>query len=81
MDGLAQANLIVTDPERAEELGALFGDESWPRHLDAVVVTFPSGMNPVLYEPELARQIAGSTVAAIELPSREAADDSFALEE
>ena len=86
MDGLAQVNLIVTDLERAKEFWSTLGWESTPRTDHAAVVTFASGMNLVLHEPEFARlwdpaydgPVAGSTVVDLNLPSREAVDDAHA---
>ena len=82
IDGLAQVNLIVTDLERAKQFWQLLGWESVPRHANAAVITFPSGMNLVLHEPPFARlwdpayagAVAGSTVIDLNLPTREAVD-------
>jgi predicted lactoylglutathione lyase len=86
MDGLAQVNLIVTDLARAKEFWVALGWESTPRHPHAAVITFASGMNLVLHEPEFARlwdpaydgPAAGSTVVDLSLPSREAVDEAHA---
>ena len=86
MDGLAQVNLIVTDVARATEFWALLGWESTPRHPKAALLSFPNGMNLVLHEPEFARlwdpayagPAAGSTVVDLNLPTREAVDDTHA---
>ena len=86
VDGLAQVNLIVTDLERAKEFWSLLGWQSTPRHPKAAVLTFPNGMNLVLHEPEFARlwdpayvgPAAGSTVIDLNLPSRNAVDDTHA---
>ena len=86
IDGLAQVNLIVTDLERATEFWHLLGWQSTPRHTNAAVITFPSGMNLVLHEPPFAQHwdpayagpTAGSTVIDINLPSRHAVDESHA---
>jgi len=43
MDGLAQVNLIVTDPARAKEFWALLGWQSMARHPKAALVSFPNG--------------------------------------
>ena len=84
IDGLAQVNLIVTDLQRATEFWQLLGWQSTPRHTNAAVITFPSGMNLVLHEPPFARQwdpayggpVAGSTVIDLNLPTREAVDQA-----
>lgn len=84
VDGLAQVNLIVTDLERARQFWELLGWPSVPRHNNAAVVTFPSGMNLVLHEPAFARRwdpaydgtSPGSTVIDVNLPSRQAVDDA-----
>jgi predicted lactoylglutathione lyase len=86
MDGLAQVNLIVTDLDRAKAFWSAVGFASTPRHTNAAVITFESGMNLVLHEPEFARlwdpaydgPSAGSTVVDINLPSRDAVDDAHA---
>lgn len=86
IDGLAQVNLIVTDLERATEFWNLLGWPSAPRHTNAAVITFASGMNLVLHEPAFARQwdpayagpAAGSIVIDLNLPSRHAVDESHA---
>ena len=82
IDGLAQVNLIVTDLERATQFWHLLGWQWAPRHTNAAIITFPSGMNLVLHEPPFARQwdpaytgaVAGSTVIDLNLPTREAVD-------
>ncbi|MEE8601580.1 VOC family protein [Euzebya tangerina] len=82
MDGLAQVNLIVTDLERAKTFWALLGWQSEPRHTHAAVVSFDSGFNLVLHQPEFARlwdpvfdgPSAGSTVVDVNLSSRDAVD-------
>ena len=79
IDGLAQVNLIVTDLQRATEFWQLLGWQSTPRHTNAAVITFPSGMNLVLHEPPFAQHwdpayagpTAGSTVIDLNLPSRQ----------
>lgn len=86
LDGLAQVNLIVTDLERAKEFWALLGWQSVPRHTNAAVITFPSGMSLVLHEPPFARRwdpahdgpAAGSTVIDLNLPSRQSVDEAHA---
>lgn len=86
IDGLAQVNLIVTDLERATEFWRILGWQSTPRHTNAAVITFPSGMNLVLHEPPFAQLWdpayagpgAGSTVIDLNLPSRRAVDESYA---
>jgi predicted lactoylglutathione lyase len=86
VDGLAQVNLIVTDLTRAKEFWALLGWQSTPRHPKAALFSFPNGMSLVLHEPDFARLwdpayagvSAGSTVLDLNLPSREAVDDSHA---
>src|SRR6478735_2679994 len=86
IDGLAQVNLIVTDLQRATEFWHLLGWQSVPRHTNAAVITFPSGMNLVLHEPPFAQHwdpayagpTAGSTVIDLNLPSRHAVDESHA---
>ena len=83
MEGLAQVNLIVTDLARAKEFWTLLGWPSTPRHTNAALLTFPSGMNLVLHEPEFARRwdpayagpAAGSTVVDLNVSSREAVDE------
>jgi len=86
LDGLAQVNLIVTHLSRAKEFWALLGCESVPRHTNAAVITFASGMNLVLHEPAFARlwdpayagPSPGSTVIDLNLASREAVDTAHA---
>ena len=84
MDGVAQINLIVSDLERAKAFWLLLGYESTPRHPKAAVLTFPSGMDVVLHEPDFARlwdptyegPHPGSTVIDVNLPSRTAVDEA-----
>lgn len=84
MDGLAQVNLIVTDLARAKEFWALLGWPTTPRHPNAALISFPNSMNLVLHEPVFARlwdpaysgPVAGSTVVDVNLPSREAVDET-----
>lgn len=81
MDGVTPVNLLVTDVGRGEELGASFSDDSRLGDLRAAVVTFPNATSLALCRPEIPGQIAGSTVVDIDLPRREAADDSSGGEE
>ena len=66
IDGLAQVNLIVTDLERATEFWRLLGWQSAPRHTNAAVITFPSGMNLVMHEPPFARLCAAGYASSVE---------------
>ncbi|MGB3409871.1 MAG: VOC family protein [Microthrixaceae bacterium] len=84
MEGLSQVNLIVTDLARAKEFWEILGWQSTPRHANAALLTFPNGMNLVLHEPDFAQlwdpayagPTIGSTVLDINLPSREAVDET-----
>jgi catechol 2,3-dioxygenase-like lactoylglutathione lyase family enzyme len=86
VDGLAPVNLIVTDLARAKEFWSVLGWPSTPRHPNAALLTFPSGINLVLHEPAFARHWdpayagadPGSTVVDLDLPSREAVGDAHA---
>jgi predicted lactoylglutathione lyase len=85
VDGLNQVNLIVTDLERAKEFWAVLGWQSTPRHPKAALISFPNGMDLVLHEPEFAKRwdpgfsgaSAGSMVIDVNLPGREAVDDTY----
>ena len=85
MDGLAQVNFIVTDVERSKEFWTLLGWQTTPRYAGAAVLSFPNCMNVVLHEPAFARlwdpayagPAAGSTVVDLNLPSREAVDETY----
>lgn len=86
IDGVAQVNLIVTDLARAKQIWGLLGWSSVPRHTNAAVITFPSGITLVLHEPTFARRwdpaftgpAAGSTVIDVNLPTRHAVDEAHA---